>query len=172
MSKANANTIYFYEGETEKNLLIALKTLRYIPAGKLKKFNLWESDIKKQFRTFQKTDQLRFVIDTDTMSPPDIFVKNMHILKKYTFCLIIQNTNLEDELKISCSKSSNRILFNDFYDVSSKNEFKKRFAQDKNLQTKLDNQNFDFNTLWQNTDSFNAFCRSNNIKPQICKIHS
>ncbi|MCF6298327.1 MAG: hypothetical protein L3J01_00440 [Thiomicrorhabdus sp.] len=172
MSKTNAKTIYFYEGETEKNLLVALKTLRCIPAGNLKKFNLWESDIKNQFRTFQKTDQLRFVIDTDTVSPSTTFVNNIKHLKPYIFCLIIQNTNLEDELRISCSKSSDRTLFNDFYNVSSKNEFKTRFAQDKKLQTKLLTQNFDFNTLWQNTDSFDAFCRLHSINPRICKMHS
>ncbi len=167
MGKITTQTIYFYEGETEKNLLHALISKKYISHGKLKKFNLWEKDIKKLFRTFQATDKLLFIIDTDTMSPKDTFVKNIHLLKKYHFHLIIQNKNLEDELRTSCNKSSYTRLFRDFYQIPNKSEFKSRFAQDKSLQKTLSNQDFDFNKLWTNINDFNDFCESNSIQPPV-----
>ena len=158
--------VYFYEGETEKALLFYLKKSKLIKAGKLKKHNLWKSKFKLQ-RTINKKDKIFFVIDIDNIANKDIFIKNIKSLKSYNICLIVQNKNLEDELRFSCDKANNKALFKSFYNTIHIDEFKKNFAQEKNLANKLENNNFIFKKLWSRANVFSDFIQSNQIQANI-----
>ncbi len=161
--------IYYYEGETEKKLLDFLKstTETKIKPGKTEKFNLWENYFKAIQRKINKTDELFFVVDTDKTIEEAIFLENIKLLKAYKICLIIQNKNLEDELCFVCSKNNSRLLFKDFYNVNSKNEFKGKFNKDKNLTHTLSKNNFDFNKIWSRNTDFSNWLQKNNIAINI-----
>ena len=158
--------VYFCEGETEEALLDSLKKSKLIKAGKLKKHNLWKSKFKLQ-RTINKKDKIFFVIDIDDIANKDIFIENIKLLKPYNICLIVQNKNLEDELRFSCDKVNNQDLFKSFYNTIHIGEFKKNFAQEKNLVNKLRNNNFIFEKLWSRANVFSDFIQSNQIQVNI-----
>lgn len=156
---------YYYEGETEKNLLDFLKNNGKIKHGKMKKFNLWNMKIKNIVRSFPnpKSSELFFIVDTDKILEKQIFINNIKILKPYNACLIIQHKNLEDELHFSCNKSNKIKMFQDFYTCNSENKFKTDFANEKNLRQKLRDNNFDCEKLWSRNTDFKAFLKGNHI---------
>lgn len=152
------NSIYFYEGETEKKLIITLKDECKIPHGKLKKFNFWQKDVKSVVRSVSKTSTLYIIFDTDASNPTecDRFTNNINTLEKEVakVYLIAQHENLEDELCFSCSKSNQLQLFQDFYNTRDRDGFKRGFIRENNLFHKLQSNNFDFETLWARSDIY------------------
>lgn len=159
------NVIYYYEGETEKTLLNFLKNNRMIKCGKTKKFNLWNMKIKNIVRNFPdpKKSELFFIVDTDRKDKRNIFVDNIKELQFYTFYLIIQHKNLEDELCFSCKKSDNTKLYQDFYQVRDINAFKTKFKNEGNLRSKLTKNDFDFKKLWSRDTKFKQFLNDKHI---------
>ncbi|MDC9727232.1 MAG: hypothetical protein PSN35_05305 [Candidatus Thioglobus sp.] len=156
---------YFYEGETEKKLLSYLKKCELIKAGKLKKHNLWQNGFETKLRLINKKDTVFFIIDTDKTGNKDIFIKNIETLKSHNAYFTIQHKNLEDELYFSCNKKNKLSLFQDFYNVSSTNEFKNRFIAESNFEQKLNNNDFDFEKLWsRGAAEFKQFLNDNHIK--------
>ena len=169
---------YFCEGETEQKLLRYLKDTNQkqiqskIQSGQVKIHNLWEKKFKL-IRNINKTDKLFFVVDTDRINNKSIFLENIELLKSYKVCLIVQNKNLEDELCFACGKVKKPFLFESFYNVQSKKEFKSRFNQDNNLQHTLSKNNFDFSKLWERNKNFSEFLDRNFIKVDInCKYRT
>jgi len=161
-------TIYFYEGETEKHLLDTLKANNIIVPGKAQKCNLWQKPVEKVTRRFQKSD-LVFIIDTDTTQPHNTFVNNVrHLLKiKISFCLMIQIHNLEDELCFACNKNNKNALYRDFYACLSAAEFKSRFNKDNNLYQTLKREQFHADRLWQRSNQFKGWLDTRGIQPLI-----
>lgn len=159
--------MYFFEGETEKQLLNFLKSSKKIKSGKLKKHNLWLNKFKTIRSIPKKNTQLFFIIDTDDIENTGIFIKNLQTLKFHEVCLIIQNKNLEDELSYACNKKNTQVLFKDFYTVTSKDKFKNKFANDKNLAKILTNNQFDFDKLWTRSTIFSKFLEKNNLNQNL-----
>ena len=58
--------------------------------------------------------------------------------------LISQNRNLEEEIVTS----TNIRTIVDFYNIHDLGEYKTKFKSDRNLNSKLENKDFDFNLLW------------------------
>ncbi|VVH65300.1 hypothetical protein BSPLISOX_1073 [uncultured Gammaproteobacteria bacterium] len=158
---------YFYEGETEKQLLEFLKNTKKISSGKVKKFNLWKGRFRKIETTINKDDKLFFVIDTDDVTNTDCFSENIKLLKPYNFCLIVQHKNLEDELCFSCNKVNNKKLFNDFYKVQNADKFKSKFCGDKGIDSTLSNNDFNFKKLWSRSGDFSDWLKENGISASI-----
>ncbi|SMN10934.1 hypothetical protein SPBRAN_1109 [uncultured Candidatus Thioglobus sp.] len=162
--------IYFYEGETEKNLLKLLKNTNQIKTGRLEKINLWKNHFHKIIRKINKTDELFFIVDTDDVVENEIFINNMRNLKTYNACFVFQCENLEDELCFSCSKGDNKKLFGDFYKEKSSDKFKSKFKNDKNLSYVLTKNNFDFNNLWIRGNNFSSWLQKHSVKINVnCK---
>lgn len=159
------SVIYLYEGETEKHLLEALKTEGVVLHGKLMKFNLWTTPIKRLARRLNKGDQLVFLVDTDTVDPSQTFIENIKWLKTYSFSLGIQNKNLEDELCHACHKGSKDRLYRDFYDCMSASEFKRKLIKDSKLMTRLSGNAFTRTNLWSRVDDFLDFCHVHDMTP-------
>lgn len=156
--------LYFYEGETEKKLLTYLKNRKLIKAGKTKKFNLWKGKVNTNIRTFNKDDEIFFIIDTDDISSVGVFKDNIKILQSYNICLIMQCKNLEDELCFACNKPNKNTLFLDFYQTTSKDKFKSNFIKDKDIAKRLDDNKFKFSKLWSKNTDFIKFLNDNNIE--------
>jgi len=151
---------YYCEGETEMSLVSSLKGKKNIAPGRVKKFNLWQDQISKIERTFKEGGVLIFIIDTDAMNPSNIFIDNIKKLKKWNFCLRIQNKNLEYELCFSCGKSGKPALYKDFYDCNSVSEFKNKLNKDNNLYRTLERNQFDFKKLWTRSSHFKSHFHS------------
>ena len=164
----NESRTYFAEGETEKALIGALKQNGILSSGKFKKFNFWQNKISRLLRVLNKKESLVFVIDIDVSESWDIFKENIKVLEGYNFCIFIQNQNLEDELIYCCSKQHLNVLTRDFYDVSSKREFKSKFSQDKNLAATLNNQGFEHSKLWQRFQRFQSFDELSQLPLPFC----
>ena len=150
--------IYYYEGETEKKLISALKNKRCIPPAKPKKFNFWERDAASIMRNVNRNTTLYIVFDTDVTDTLDCqrFISNITKLhdKVKSIILIAQHRNLEDELCYACSINGRRRLFLDFFDVSNGSEFKSHFTKESNLFNKLEANNFNLEELWSRKDIY------------------
>ena len=140
---------YLCEGESEQKLIQVLKEKNLLLSGKVEIFNFAQNKVAKIIRKFSKSDYLLIVLDTDIINS-DIFCQNITLLnkKKITYCIIAQNKNLEDELRISCQLNSNNQLFRKFYNTSSIREFKEKLIKDNNLYNKLQKNSFDIAKLW------------------------
>lgn len=139
------------KGGQKQKLLEFLKNTKRIRSGKLKKFNLWERDLSSIEKTLNREWKLFFVIDTDHMQNTKYLIPNIKFLKlwhPHNFCLIAQDSNLEDELLSACNINNYKTLCDVFYSVANLDEFKTKFAQDKNLSHTLKN-NFDFLKFWE-----------------------
>ena len=101
------NSIYFYEGETEKKLIITLKDECKIPHGKLKKFNFWQKDVKSVVRSVSKTSTLYIIFDTDASNPTecDRFTNNINTLEKEVAKVQENMYTKEEALKLAKSFS-------------------------------------------------------------------
>ena len=161
--------IYFAEGETEQALINALKHDGCLASGKFKKFNLWQNPIKGMIRTLDKKSTLIFIIDTDLIEEWDIFKNNIKCLKGYDYCIFVQNRNLEEELVHCCAKRHLEALVREFYGVTSIDEFKTKFAQDRQLASRLKSQNFEHTQLWRRVQNFEQLCQQHHFPLHLCE---
>jgi len=153
---------YFYEGETEEKLLRYLKDNELLNPGRLRKYNLWNTEFKLG-KTINRNDHLFFFIDTDITTGLPTFKANIARLKSFNIRFIIQDKTFEDELCFACGKRSNHTLYKDFYNVTSPRDFKTKFINENNLNGKLTTNNFDYKKLWSRELAFNQVLISNGI---------
>lgn len=143
--KKKQRLLFIGEGETESKLINS------IFEGKCKIFNLAQNDISKIIRTIPKANEVTIylMIDTDVLSNSKqlkCLIKNIEYLKKmkYSFFILQQKGDLEDELARACSCSIKDLL--GYTQCSSKSELKSKFI--KNPSCVFSHQNFDPNKLW------------------------
>lgn len=143
--KKKQRLLFIGEGETESKLINS------IFEGKCKIFNLAQNDISKIIRTIPKANEVTIylMIDTDVLSNSkqlECLIKNIEYLKKmkYSFFILQQKGDLEDELARACSCSIKDLLR--YTQCSSKSELKSKFI--KNPSCVFSHQNFDPNKLW------------------------
>ncbi len=146
--------LFFYEGETEKQLIQALKEINKqqdgsILLGKAQKFDLWKNDIKKLMPRI-KEDELIFICDTDVLdSCIAQFEKNLTLLKKNKtkFSLLIQVKNMEDEI-LNCTACKK---LDEFFATKGTDNFKNAWikcGKANKLSQKLLSVAIDTDKLW------------------------
>lgn len=159
---------YFVEGDDEKKLLNTLKLqLECIASGKVDILNVVQERISTaKVRTLKSDTIVVLVYDTDVANTT-ILKSNIDFLKrqsniKKVLC-IPQVYNLEDELLRSCNIKSISALFGS----SGTSNFKRDFKNCTNLDSKLQQNNFDVTLLWNKipANDFSVFGNdSQNIK--------
>ncbi|PWQ96541.1 hypothetical protein [Leucothrix pacifica] len=153
MSKVE--TIYFVEGECEKNFINSFKTNRAIISGKVRITNLWETaNINRIIRSLPKQGAVIYVaFDTDVTSEAERFCANIKALSKHCRKIILlpQHEHFEDELAFACQQAT-RDLPSYLYGLSSLSECKTKLAQDKNLVSNLNAKGFVLARMWSRTD--------------------
>jgi len=168
-----SQSIYYYEGETEKALITALKRGKLIPQGKTKKFNFWQKEASVITRSINKSDVLYIVFDTDVMGiiERNRFIKNIESLCRSVkeVHLLAHHENLEDELVFVCSKRNSLKLFEDFYNTKNCDEFKSSFIKESNLLKKLNDNSFNINKLWSKQDVYSGYLSGIKTNKKITK---
>lgn len=162
---------YFVEGDNEKKFLDTLKLqLGCIKSGKVDVFNVIQNNITSaRIRTLKPNTTVVLVYDTD-VNNTTILQNNINFLKrqqniKKVLC-IPQVDNLEDELVRACNIRNIMVLISS----SGKSNFKRDFQNCTNLDSKLQQNNFDIRRLWNQTPSndFEMFGNNSNVvKRQI-----
>lgn len=67
----------------------------------------------------------------------------------------------------ACNINKNSVLFDFFYQVGHLNEFKTKFAQDKNLPFTLTQNDFDCKKLWSRNNGFSHWLKDKHIEVNI-----
>ena len=157
---------YFVEGDDEKKLLNTLKLqLECIASGKVDILNVVQERISTaKVRTLKSDTIVVLVYDTDVANTT-ILKSNIKIsiMPSYIGKFIPQVYNLEDELLRSCNIKSISALFGS----SGTSNFKRDFKNCTNLDSKLQQNNFDVTLLWNKipANDFSVFGNdSKNIK--------
>lgn len=149
-------TIYFVEGECERNFLNSFKTSGEIISGKVRITNLWEiTKITKVTRLLPREKAIIYVVfDTDVTSEQERFCANLKSLSKYARKLILlpQHRHFEDELAFACGRLETRNLPSHLYGLNSISECKTKLAQDKNLVSNLNSKGFELPQMWSRSD--------------------
>lgn len=151
MSKTE--TVYYVEGECEKNFINSFKSNKALTPGKVLIVNFWElSNINKVIRLLPrgKKADIFVVFDTDVISETERFSANIKTLSKSArkIVLLPQTFNFEDEIVFAFSLQNTRIMTRHLYQLDTIEEFKTKFAQDKNLVNNLNSKDFDLKKLW------------------------
>lgn len=147
--KINRNTriIFLVEGETEQAIIKALNFL-----GNPIKFNLWNNDIQKILRKYSQNDIFIIIFDTDILNNITRFNENLKILKvhKFTYYLLQQTTNLEEELEYACLQLRNIQQLIHHLGAQGLSDCKSKIAQlrPKILENKLITFSLDKSRLW------------------------
>lgn len=156
---------YFVEGDDEKKLLNTLKLqLECIASGKVDILNVVQERISTaKVRTLKPDTIVVLVYDTDVANTT-ILKSNIDFLKrqsniKKVLC-IPQVYNLEDELLRSCNIKSISALFGSF----GTSNFKRDFKNCTNLDSKLQQNNFDVTLLWNKIPANNFSVFGNDSK--------
>lgn len=143
------NYYYFVEGQDEEKLLATLKTdMRLIKPGKIQVFNVVEKQMKKAYLLALKMHTtVVFVFDTDT-GKTDILKQNIKIVEACpnvdgVIC-VVQNKNLEDELKRACEIREIKELTGS----RTNSEYKHDLIALKNLAAKLKEKDFQIEKMW------------------------
>ena len=141
--------LYLVEGECEAALIRAIKN-EYIYSGKVLVFNPWTKRAGNLTRNIKKNTICILIFDTDEYKKGkdkgNQLKENLKILEKYSkeIIVICQNDTLEDELVKSCSIKK----IEEFLNIKSINEHKKKFIKINNLLSKLKENNFDIKKIW------------------------
>jgi hypothetical protein len=149
LSKNNGDVLlYWVEGETERALIMSLKK-RYIKSGKISVFNIVEKQVGRgDIRTLKHGTTLILIFDTDTGDFSKLN-ENLKILVKEKaikkIVLIPQNKNLEDELV----RATNIIHIRELLGSQSNSDFKYDCIHCNNFFEKIENKEFDINSLWK-----------------------
>ncbi len=148
---ARADCIYFVEGETEENLIKALKKKGYIIPGKVEPINVTQKSLKKRnLQTIARNKIIVFIFDVDR-GGRDKLDKNIDMIRRYAapkeVVCIAQVENLEDELLRACKLKKKDDLFG-LFSARNKKEFKKNLKNHRALDVKLDKIKFDFDKMW------------------------
>ena len=149
-------TIYFVEGECEKNFINSFKANREIISGKVRITNLWEiTNITKVVRLLPREKAIIYVVfDTDVTSEIKRFCANLTSLSKHARKIILlpQHGHFEDELAFACGKLATKDLPAHLYGLPSIKQCKAKLAQDKNLVSNLASKGFELPLMWSRTD--------------------
>ncbi len=139
--------LFLVEGETEKKLMDALELL-----GNVKVFNIWEKDVAKILLTI-KANVVYVIFDVDVITK----LKQINKLKQFkgnidrlnkakkTIYLLQQYQNFEEELIRSCNNCK---TIKDFFNCTSRDEFKSKFINCNNLEQKLKDWDFKLTQIW------------------------
>jgi hypothetical protein len=141
--KKRQQIIFIGEGATEKSLV------KRFFEGAVKEINLAQKDIQKILKPIPVKAHIHLMIDIDVLGDKaclNRMLENIKTLKRlgYSFSILQQNKNLEDELARACSCSLKSLL--DFTDCSSTSELKGKFI--KNASCVLNHPNFNYTRLW------------------------
>lgn len=148
MNLKSKKILYLVEGETEIHFIDTIKG-KFIIAGRTRKFNLWEKDVSNLIREISKGTIVICVLDTDiTNETLERRLKNNieKLKRNYKVIIINQNKNLEDEIVFCTSLTNIRDMYGCVDD-----KHKSAFINDKLLETRLENLEFDIEKLWQNS---------------------
>lgn len=149
-------TIYFVEGECEKNFINSFKASREIISGKVRITNLWETaNITKVIRLLPKEKAIIFVVfDTDVISEIERFRANVKSLSKHArkIVLLPQHGHFEDEIAFACSKLATKNLPMHLYGLQTMSECKTKLAQDNNLVNNLRPKGFELSMMWSRAE--------------------
>lgn len=157
---------YFVEGDDDKKLLDTLKLqLGCIKSGKVDVLNVIQNNITSaKVRTLKPNTIVVLVYDTDVNNTTTLqsninFLKQQPNVKK-VLC-IPQVNNLEDELVRACNIKNIMVLTGSF----GTSNFKRDFKNCTNLDSKLQQNNFDIRRLWNQTPSndFEMFGNNSNV---------
>lgn len=142
---------YFVEGECEAALLKALMHSHssgfYICPGKIEILNvLYETISGTKAMTIKKGTKVVFVYDTD-IKKTNVLENNINVVANYSSDIIYVQSceTLEDELIYSCSSIND---INKLLSTNTKEDFKKKFINHKDIVSKLLNVGFDINKMW------------------------
>ena len=145
---------YFVEGECEKKLLRSFMFLESggFVDGKVEVFNFANKPITKSFAYSLKPDTtIVIVIDTD-ISNTDVLESNLKIIENNSnlsldkVLLVFSIKTLEDEIVYACSPKIKNV--NDIFKTKTKEEFKKKFINHRELRVKLESLGFDIKRMW------------------------
>lgn len=146
---------YFVEGECETALLKALMHSQdngyFICPGKIEIVNvIYEKISVTKAMTLKKGTKVVFVYDTD-VKKTDVLEKNIDTLISFS-CVGIEDIifvqsykTLEDEIVYSCSGIND---INKLLATNSKEDFKRKFINHKDIVSKLASVGFDINKIW------------------------
>ena len=133
------NPNIFTEGETEKNLISTLFL------GRVRIVNLWNTNEKALTPLFTVLDKKSVIIiacDTDVVTDAHKkrFVSNINKLAKLTnnkIHILVHKLNFEDELAYAALYKDKTLLYK-AYKVEGEKDFKKKFAQSRNIRKGLE----------------------------------
>lgn len=130
--------IFLVEGETESKFLKYLNVL-----GSIKKFNVWEHNIKPVLRGAKPSDRFYVVYDTEKQKT---CLSNLALLQQNNVLagILQQTKDLEDELAFALRVSRRTLLM--LFNARNSREFKSNFIKITNLECKLDG--LDLERLW------------------------
>lgn len=149
LSNNEYKLLYLVEGESEAALIKAIKN-KYIYSGRVLVFNPWTKKAGNLTRNIRGKTVCILIFDTDEYKAGKANIKllqeNLKLLEKYSEKVIVicQNETLEDELVKSCSIRK----IEEFFNLKSINEHKKRFIKTNNLSVKLKEKNFNIQKIW------------------------
>ena len=144
--KKRQQVIFIAEGATEKALV------KKLFEGTVKEVNLAQKDIQKILRPIPVKAHIHLMIDIDILADKSCLnrmLENIKTLKKlgYSFSILQQNKNLEDELARACNCSLKSLL--NYADCSSSSELKGKCI--KSPTCVLNHPDFSHTRLWTTT---------------------
>lgn len=146
MTNKSLKVIYYLgEGETENQLKRSLN-LR----GNFQVFNIWEKDISRLIRSFERSSEIIIFVDADQCNVNgciDRFTSNINCLisQKFIVRVLVQVNNLEDEIINGFVNSKTAFKV---FNVRNKSELKRAITKVTNLERLLSGSSFDANRLW------------------------
>ena len=148
-----SNTLYYVEGECEKNLL---KSFMYVDGyhfqpGRVSVFNFINQEFPLiKARSIPRGSKIAIAIDTD-VKRIDLLKHNLKMLERHAdipkkdIVFLMSKDNLEEELLFACSSLSR---ISQLFNTNGKAEFKKQFASHQDLHHKLLGVGFDPRKMW------------------------